>query len=213
MSWISLRKMVRVPACSAMLLAHSGYLSELIRICHDHSLVSGSEVLNLPFPDFDISLSVRLTSTSLYENMLCLLLATFYCLMAAALPARPVFCPIEESPWTISNIVVFTSNISGSDVLKNSVGTGMGMGMTGDTTFSTESFIDFTFCDANEGLHLEVECSRITNGTISDEINFYPCDRQGVVFQYYGRTLEIQRAYKSPWSVMTQLVQSQDTKY
>lgn len=119
--------------------------------------------------------------------------------MVAALPTDPVFCPKEDFPWTISEIVVFTSNISAADAAKNSGSMGMSMGTAGDIIYSTESFIDFVFCDANQGLEFEVECSRITNGTLADDENFYPCDKRGIVFQFTGHSLEIQKAFKSPW--------------
>lgn len=75
----------------------------------------------------------------------------------------------------------------------------MGMGMAGDTIYLGESFIDFYFCDSNEGLELEMECTRFTNGSLADDEKFFPCDQRGVVFRFDGKSLEIQRAYKSPW--------------
>lgn len=77
----------------------------------------------------------------------------------------------------------------------------MGMGTDNDTTPFLSSFIDFSFCDSNEGLELEMECSRFTNGSLMDDENFYPCDKRGVVFKFGREGLEVQRAFKSPWLV------------
>lgn len=132
------------------------------------------------------------------RNMILFLLGALGCLIHAAPSTGPSsFCPIEDLPWTISNIVVFTSNITSTNAAKSS--SGMGMTMANDTVYSDESFIDFYFCDSNEGLELEVECTRSTNGSLMDDENFYPCDQRGVVFKYGGHSLEVQRAYKSPW--------------
>lgn len=132
--------------------------------------------------------------------MLFLLLAALCCLVRAApFIKRTAICPIEDLPWTISNIVVYTADKSVPTTTMTKDGGGMDMGTAGDTTFLNESFIDFTFCDSNEGLELEMECSRFTNGSLLDDEKFYPCDERGVVFRFGKEGLEVQRAFKSPW--------------
>jgi hypothetical protein len=126
------------------------------------------------------------TTTTLPSTIMSTLLLLFnlFSTIALALPFNSTACPIEDLPWTINNLVVFTAAPANHT-----------------TATSPIDFIAFDFCDINAGLELETSCFHETNGTtaLENPVHYYLCEDGDVRFRWTGRSLQIARAYRSEW--------------
>ncbi|KAK4545495.1 hypothetical protein LTR36_002845 [Oleoguttula mirabilis] len=83
---------------------------------------------------------------------------------------------IEQTPWTISNLTAFDA----------------APGYNG-------SYVSFHFCDVNDGLELETDCSRYlpkgSSRSPIDPATYYDCGSNEVRFIYAGSSLIIERSF------------------
>jgi hypothetical protein len=87
-------------------------------------------------------------------------------------------CSLDNSPWILSNLTLFTS----SDNSTNS--------------------LSFHFTDPNPGLHLDTNCfaGNTSGGGNCNEDNYCACDNNDVLFQYTkDGSISIQRTAVDNW--------------
>lgn len=104
--------------------------------------------------------------------------------LGSAIPAPlPQQRPVEEYPWVITNLVVFTAAPGRN----------------------ASSHISFDFQDINQGLEMRTCCKRsVPPGvTLVDTNTYYDCNNNTVGFRFGGGSLDLKRTYYDPLSVPT----------
>ncbi|KAK0269853.1 hypothetical protein LTR35_014529 [Friedmanniomyces endolithicus] len=101
---------------------------------------------------------------------------------------------LENTPWTISNLVAFQAATPNSTFTSQS-------NTSSTPPTASSSYITFHFCDTNPGLELETTCTRLipsgsgAPASVTDPWTYYPCDSDEVRFIYSGASLTLERSF------------------
>ncbi|KAK5130794.1 hypothetical protein LTR08_001684 [Meristemomyces frigidus] len=103
---------------------------------------------------------------------------------ASQTPAAPTPTPckakIEQLPWHLTNLTIFTSSHNTN------------------SSSTPGSSLSFHFCDTNDRLQLDTTCTRTlaAGSALVDAETYYPCEGGDVRFIYAGAWVGVERGFE-----------------